>query len=146
MNDTVQKTFVDVLDSQPQYTIHSAFAPTNRVTLYHGDCVDLMETIPDESVQLVVTSPPYNIGKEYEEVVDLEQYKAQQQQVIDACARILHPRGSICWEVGNYVHNGEIIPLDILLYDCFKEKGLRVRNRIVWHFGHWLHCQKRFAN
>jgi len=44
-------------------------------------------------------------------------------------------KGSICWEVGNYVHNGEIIPLDILLYDCFKEKGLRVRNRIVWHFG-----------
>ena len=145
MNDTVQKTFVDALGSQPQYTVHSAFAPTNRVTLYHGDCVDFLETIPDESVQLVVTSPPYNIGKEYETVVDLEQYKAEQQRVIDACVRVLRPEGSICWEVGNYVDRGEIVPLDILLYDCFVANGLRLRNRIVWHFGHGLHCSRRFS-
>lgn len=58
---------------------------------------------------------------------------------------MLKDGGSICWEVGNYVDNGEIIPLDVLLYDCFKSNGLKLRNRIVWHFGHGLHCSKRFS-
>ena len=125
--------------------IQTAFSPDNRVTLYHGDCMDLLRTIPDETVQLVVTSPPYNIGKEYETVLDIGVYKAQQRRVIEECVRTLAPRGSICWEVGNYVNDGEIIPLDILLYDCFKESGMKLRNRIVWHFGHGLHCSNRFS-
>ena len=64
---------------------------------------------------------------------------------IDECVRILKEEGSICWEIGNYVDNGEIIPLDILLYDCFKSNGLKLRNRIVWQFGHGLHCSNRFS-
>ena len=76
---TIQRSLAEALDSEPQFTIHSTFSPANGVTLYHGNCLDFLATIPDESVQLVVTSPPYNLGKEYEEVVDLEQYKAQQQ-------------------------------------------------------------------
>jgi adenine-specific DNA-methyltransferase len=107
--------------------------------------LEFLGTIPDESVQLVVTSPPYNIGKEYEQVLDIEEYRAQQKQVIDACVRVLKPQGSICWQVGNYVDNGEIIPLDVLLYDAFKSNGLKMRNRIVWHFGHGLHCKNRFS-
>ena len=42
------------------------FQESNDATLYLGDCIDLLKQIPNESVQLVVTSPPYNIGKEYE--------------------------------------------------------------------------------
>lgn len=133
------------LSSQLDIAIPSTFAPENLVTLYCGDCLELLEMIPDASAQLVVTSPPYNIGKEYEQVLDIEVYKAQQRQIIKECVRILKPEGSICWEVGNYVDNGEIIPLDILLYDCFRENGLKLRNRIVWHFGHGLHCKNRFS-
>ena len=133
------------LGSQFDITIPSTFALENKATLHHGDCMEFLETIPDKSVQLVVTSPPYNIGKEYEKVLDIEAYKAQQLQVIEQCVRILKPEGSICWEVGNYVNNGEIIPLDVLLYDCFTENGLKLRNRIVWRFGHGLHCKNRFS-
>lgn len=133
------------LSSQLDITIPSTFSPGNRITLYCGDCMEFLQTIPDESVQLVVTSPPYNIGKEYEDVLDIEVYKAQQRQVIEQCIRVLKPEGSICWEVENYVDDGEIIPLDILLYDCFKENGLQLRNRIVWRFGHGLHCKNRFS-
>lgn len=133
------------LSSQLAMAIPSTFSNENRVTLYHGDCMEFLQTVPDASVQLVVTSPPYNIGKEYEDILDIEIYKAQQHQVIQECARILKQKGSICWQVGNYVSDGEIIPLDILLYDCFKENALRLRNRIVWHFGHGLHCTNRFS-
>ena len=133
------------LSSQFDIPIPSSFAPENKVTLYCGDCLDFLKTMPAESVQLVVTSPPYNIGKEYEDVLDIEVYRAQQRQVIEECARVLKPQGSICWEVGNYINNGEIIPLDILLYDCFRDNGLKLRNRIIWHFGHGLHCKNRFS-
>jgi adenine-specific DNA-methyltransferase len=133
------------LASQSDIAVPLTFSSENRVTLYHGDCLDLSQTLPDESVQLVVTSPPYNIGKEYEEVLDIEAYKEQQRRVIEECVRVLRHEGSLCWEVGNYVSDGEIIPLDVLLYDCFKDNGLKLRNRIVWHFGHGLHCQNRFS-
>lgn len=125
--------------------IPTRFAPQNRVTLFLGDCMALLSTLPSESVQLIVTSPPYNIGKEYEERLNIEVYKEQQQRVIDECIRLLKPAGSICWQVGNYVSRGEIVPLDILLYDCFKERGLKLRNRMIWHYGHGLHCSKRFS-
>jgi adenine-specific DNA-methyltransferase len=145
MQGNVEKARQASLSSQLDITIPTAFSLENRATLYQGDCMEFLQTIPDGSVQLVVTSPPYNIGKEYEDVLDIEVYKAQQRRVIKECVRVLKPEGSICWEVGNYVNNGEIIPLDILLYDCFKEHGLKLRNRIVWQFGHGLHCANRFS-
>lgn len=96
-------------------------------------------------MQLVVTSPPYNIGKEYEKRLDLSDYVSQQARVIGECARVLAPTGSICWQVGNYVENGHIIPLDAILYPVFSDLGLKMRNRIIWHFEHGLHCSRRFS-
>lgn len=68
-----------------------------------------------------------------------------QGKVVAECVRLLSDRGSICWQVGNYVANGEIAPLDSLLYPVFRKHGLKLRNRIVWHFGHGLHCSKRLS-
>jgi len=113
--------------------------------LYHGDCLDLLKQIPDGFIKLVVTSPPYNLGKAYETRLDLDEYLGQQKKVIEESFRILNDNGSICWQVGNYVNNGEIIPLDIVLYPIFSSLGLHLRNRIVWYFGHGLHASKRFS-
>jgi adenine-specific DNA-methyltransferase len=96
-------------------------------------------------MQLIVTSPPYNIGKSYEKRSTLDTYVQAQAQVISECVRLLHRRGSLCWQIGNHVLNGEIIPLDIALYPIFHEHGLKLRNRIVWHFEHGLHCSKRLS-
>ncbi len=125
--------------------IETTFSAENEVTLYPGDCLEFLETVPEETLQLVITSPPYNIGKEYEKILDLEEYAEQQGRVVAECARALRTGGSICWEVGNFVDKGEIIPLDVLLYECFKSQGLKLRNRIVWRFEHGLHCSKRFS-
>ena len=104
-----------------------------------------MARLPDGEMKLIVTSPPYNLGKSYEAKAPLETYLEEQRQVISECVRLLHPQGSICWQVGNYVQEGEIIPLDTLLYPVFKRLGLKLRNRIVWHFGHGLHCTNRLS-
>ncbi|MDI6792711.1 MAG: site-specific DNA-methyltransferase [bacterium] len=125
--------------------ITSEFDRTADITLYEGDCLDLLRSIPDEFVKLVITSPPYNLGKSYENRLDMNEYLAQQRRVVEECVRVLASRGSICWQVGNYVDNSEIIPLDIVLYPIFASLGLHLRNRIVWHFGHGLHASKRFS-
>lgn len=128
-----------------QATIHDSYASGRNIVVHQGDCLDLLRQIPDQSVQLVVTSPPYNIGKEYEKRLNLDQYLLQQARVIQECARTLAPQGSICWQVGNYVDRGAIIPLDAVLYPIFADLGLKMRNRVVWHFEHGLHCKKRFS-
>jgi len=125
--------------------IASEFDPTADLILFEGDCLSLLPHMPDKFVKLIVTSPPYNLGKPYESRLVLDEYLTQQRKVIEECVRVLHDKGNICWQVGNYVDNGGIIPLDILLYPIFASLGLHLRNRIVWHFGHGLHASKRFS-
>lgn len=117
----------------------------DRAVVHAGDCRELLSMIPDGTIQLVVTSPPYNLGKEYEKRLHLKEYVRQQQEIIAECVRVLSPSGSICWQVGNYVDDGAIIPLDTMLYPIFDVLGLRLRNRIVWHFEHGLHCARRLS-
>ena len=104
-----------------------------------------MRTLKSGSMKLIVTSPPYNIGKSYERRIDLDLYIEGQAKVISECVRLLHPLGSLCWQVGNHVRDGEIFPLDIILYNLFKEHDLKLRNRIIWHFEHGLHCTNRLS-
>jgi len=120
-------------------------------TLYLGDRLKLLEDIRDsgDRAELIVTSPPYNIGKEYETQVSLEEYIEGQRETIRASVEILSPTGSICWQVGHYIKGSgktkEAYPLDIVLYPIFKDVGLVLKNRIVWHFGSGLHETYRFS-
>src|SRR5580692_13172573 len=97
------------------------------------DNLAFMRGLRSGSMQLVVTSPPYNIGKSYESRTLLEDYVASQAKVIAECVRLMSLRGSLCWQIGNHVQNGEIFPLDMVLYPIFQQQGLKLRNRIVWH-------------
>lgn len=125
--------------------ISRTFGKDEWAVLRPGSCLELLQTIPDKSVQLVVTSPPYNLGKEYEKKIDVNAYVEQQAEVIADCVRVLSDVGSICWQVGNYVRDGAIIPLDAILHPVFARLNLVMRNRIVWHFEHGLHCSRRFS-
>lgn len=119
--------------------------PSLDVSIWHGDALEQLKQIASSSVQLVVTSPPYNIGKEYEVKREYSDYLSEMTPIISELVRILRPGGSICWQVGNGVRRGEVIPLDALYYPIFKSNGLSLRNRIVWSFGHGLHAQRRFS-
>jgi len=110
--------------------------------------LDFMRTLETGSMRLVVTSPPYNIGKSYESKkrISIDEYVADQREVIGECLRLLDSRGSICWQVGNHItKQGEVIPLDVILYPVFRHFGLKLRNRIVWRFEHGLHCTSRLS-
>ncbi|HNB42411.1 MAG TPA: site-specific DNA-methyltransferase, partial [Anaerolineales bacterium] len=69
--------------------ISNRFNPNADCILFEGDCLDLLKTIPDNTVKLVVTSPPYNLGKEYETRLHLQKYLDQQKKIITECVRIL---------------------------------------------------------
>ena len=102
--------------------------------------------MPAAVAQLVITSPPYNVGKAYERRRSLDEYLAEQAPVIAECVRILRPGGSLCWQVGNHVRDGGIVPLDLVLHPVFaRHDELVLRNRVVWHFAHGLHCRRRFS-
>lgn len=115
---------------------------------FHYECknaLDFCKELPNESVKLVITSPPYNIGKAYEKKTDINEYIENMLPILVELERILAKDGSLCWQTGNYVDDGEIYPLDIYFYPYFKNLKLHLRNRIIWHFGHGLHCSKRFS-
>ncbi len=122
------------------------------MTLFAGDCLKLLKEIPDQSVDLVVTSPPYCMNKAYEdEKDDINTFRFMLNRIFDDIYRILKTGGSICWQVGYHVTNSYIIPLDYLVYELFSSKSteldipLILRNRIIWTFGHGLNSTRRFS-
>lgn len=133
------------------YSIAGHYSPDADAVLYHGDRLGLIEEIraSGDKTSLIVTSPPYNVGKEYEDKLDLDTYIEQQRETIAACLDILADNGSICWQVGHYIEDSgvakEAFPLDLVLYPVFKSFGLKLKNRIVWTFGHGLHEKLRLS-
>ncbi len=131
--------------------VSERYSSDAHASLFHGDRLQLIEQIAatGDKAKLIVTSPPYNISKAYEIAVDLESYVSSQRETVQACSEILADDGSICWQVGHYIEgsgiNKEVFPLDLVLYPIFKDYGLKLKNRIVWTFGHGLHEKTRFS-
>ncbi|SCQ21827.1 Modification methylase RsrI [Tannerella forsythia] len=107
--------------------------------------MNVLKGIEDGKFDLIITSPPYNVGKSYETKTSIEKYLETQEEIINELVRTLSDKGSLCWQVGNYINKGEVFPLDIYYYQIFKRHGLKLRNRIIWHFGHGLHASNRFS-
>ncbi len=117
----------------------------NEFQILNGDSLKTLKSIDAGKFDLIITSPPYNVGKSYETKTSIEKYLETQEGIIDELVRTLSDKGNLCWQVGNYVDKGEVFPLDIFYYHIFKKHGLRLRNRIIWHFGHGLHASNRFS-
>ena len=128
-----------------QVSISDTYSPNSDVVLFDGNCNKLLKDIPSDSIELVITSPPYNLGKKYEKKMSLQAYLKNQEPVIVELVRVLANTGNLCWQVGNYIEKGEVFPLDIYFYEIFKRFGLKLRNRIIWRFNHGLHCKNRFS-
>jgi adenine-specific DNA-methyltransferase len=98
--------------------------------IHNGDCLEWLGGLRDSCVDLVVSSPPYNLGKEYESRMALERYVEEQTAVLRECARVLSDKGSIFWQVGSYSDSGTLIPLDIRIFPILENLGLIPRNRM----------------
>jgi len=115
-------------------------------TLICGDSLSALARVPDASVDLIFSSPPYCIGKAYESTKSADHFSKTHSAVIPELTRILKPGGSLCWQVGYHVQRSVLIPLDFLVHqEVQKSQEMRLRNRIVWTFNHGLHATKRFS-
>lgn len=125
--------------------ITSEYSASEQIIITRGESIDILSKCPDGFASLIITSPPYNIGKEYETQTSLSRYLDNMSDLLKEIVRVLATNGSLCWQVGNFVSNGEVFPLDIYFYQLFKKMGLKLRNRIIWTFGHGLHCSRRLS-
>ncbi|MBF0562735.1 MAG: site-specific DNA-methyltransferase [Alphaproteobacteria bacterium] len=139
---SVQGNLLAAVESPP---VHRAWRPDAEIVLLNDDVLKALATLPGDMASLIISSPPYNIGKAYETQVNLDQYLDWQAAVIADLVCVLSLSGSLCWQTGNYIDEGEVFPLDVSFYPIFKKAGLRLRNRVIWHFDHGLHASKRFS-
>lgn len=129
----------------PRLKIYRRWQNANQITYVRGKCENLLPKVDDGSIDLILTSPPYCIGKVYENERNADDFFSNHEMILPEMVRLLKPGGSLCWQVGYHTSNGVLTPLDFVVYrilSAFKEMILR--NRIVWTFGHGLHHSKRF--
>lgn len=101
--------------------------------IYHGDSRN-MEFLPDESVHLMVTSPPYNVGKEYDNDLSLAEYRDLLAGVISETYRTLVEGGRICINIAN-VGRTPYIPLHAHIIEIALACGFHMRGEIIWDKG-----------
>ena len=121
--------------------------PSNDWEVHEGDAFDELDKVRDASCKLIVTSPPYNIGKEYErdQRLSLREYIRWLDKIVGKLCQKVATDGHICWQSGSFIEDGEVFPLDAFFYRMFKRRGLKLRNRIIWHFNFGLNAQTRFS-
>lgn len=91
-----------------------------------------MEEIPDNSVHLMVTSPPYNVGKEYDENFTLEEYRAFLKRIWLEIKRVLVPGGRACINIAN-LGRKPYIPLHAFIVEDMLSLGFLMRGEIIWN-------------
>lgn len=125
---------------------HSAKHKRVAAKLWQSDACEFLASLPENSVDLVVTSPPYFMGMEYDRSTSVDDFIEEHKKVLPLVARALKRGGSVCWQVGHHVQVGRVIPLDALVYMAtLPINELVLRNRIVWSFAHGAHCSLRFS-
>jgi adenine-specific DNA-methyltransferase len=123
-----------------------ASRPTTAA-IFAGDSFELLEGAPEASMDLIITSPPYCMGKAYETAdKDVDAFVKNHEKILPLVVRSLKTGGSMCWQVGYHVYKGLCTPLDYLvLKEMERFPSMRLRNRIAWTFGHGMHATTRFS-
>lgn len=113
---------------------------TENFQLYNLDCVEAMEHIDQEIIDLTVTSPPYNIGKAYEEIRPLDEYLSWCGKWINLIHKITVADGSFLLNVGylEVPNKGRAVPIAYLIWD---KSDFYLVQEIVWNYGAGVSCK-----
>ncbi len=117
-----------------------------RRDFIQGDCVEIMQVMPASSVNLVVTSPPYNIQKEYENKLSLQEYENNVKSWFSELPRILADDGAAWINVGYTKPTTKTtLPLTYLYYPILREIGLHLIQEVVWRYSGGMAAKHRFS-
>jgi len=100
-------------------------------TIIHGSC-EQMKEIPDCSVHLMITSPPYNVSKEYDDDLSLDEYLTLLKNSFSETYRVLVNGGRACINVAN-LGRKPYIPLSDYISNMMIEIGFNMRGEIIWN-------------
>lgn len=126
--------------------IEHEYSTNAKYVVYNGDWRELLEQVPDESVDLTVTSPPYSLGKRYEKSRTLDDFRKEHEEIIPKIVDLTKPGGNICWQVGYHAKNAVLTPLDFIVHEIFLSiTGIILRNRIIWTFNSGPHSSRRLS-
>jgi len=114
------------------------------ISVYGGDCLELMRRLPTGTVSLTVTSPPYNIGKEYERLLTVPQYLDWCDAWLAEIYRITSPTGAFWLNLGYFEVPGKAkaLPIAYLLWDRIP---FYILQEIVWNYGAGVAAKKMFS-
>jgi adenine-specific DNA-methyltransferase len=118
--------------------------------IFIGNCNEVMKKIPSKSIQTIVTSPPYNLKKNYgsyKDDIDFDDWKNLIDMTFKNAFRVLKNNGSFFLNVSPIPlkKTKEIIPLDAICYIIGKENNFYLRNSIIWHFNNMQNCKNRLS-
>jgi adenine-specific DNA-methyltransferase len=115
-----------------------------------GDCLDLLPKVPNNSVQTIHTSPPYNIARNYngyDDKLSRKDYLDFIERALCECKRTLVPGGALFWQTGYTTERSEYItPLDHLTFSLFQKLGFRLKDRIIWRYWGGMAFKSKFTN
>lgn len=132
-------TFEKVISAlgHPQYQ-------ADRVAIYNADCLEAMSDLPAAVVDLTVTSPPYNIGKEYEGISAIPDYVSWCVKWISQIHRVSKDNAALWLNLGYFPvpNKGLAVPIPYLLWD---RTPFFLLQEVVWNYGAGVACRTRFS-
>jgi len=120
----------------PEETVHHVLSGM--------DCLEVLEQIPDESVQLIICDPPYNL-----DLADWDRHSDYVEWALswlEACVRVLARTGSLVLFGGLQYQNEQTGDLQALMYAIRNRLPLRLVNLIIWHYRNGMSAHRFFAN
>ena len=117
---------------------------TPAAALWHGDALALLRRVPAESVQLVLTSPPYNIAKPYEKNLPVPEYVSWCAEWLAEIARVLTPNGAAWINLGYLAVSGRgtAVPIPYLLWPRL---SMHLVQEVVWRQSNGVACRRRLS-
>lgn len=109
-----------------------------EITIFNGDCIEILKTLPESSVDLVVTSPPYYGQRDYDEDGQIGQEESPEHyldkilEVLDGLWRVLKPTGTIYWNMDDSIREKKLLLLPQRFAIAADSRGWIVRQSIVW--------------
>lgn len=128
-----QRLYEDIECLSDQEVLTSENIPDQLDVIHCADSRS-MHHLPDDSVHLMITSPPYNVGKEYDQDLSLKEYIALLGDVLREVYRVLVNGGRMCVNIAN-VGRKPYIPLHLYLMQVALDAGFFMRGEIVWDKG-----------
>lgn len=117
---------------------------TDGCAIYNADCLQAMQGLPDEVIDLTVTSPPYNINKEYDKNLPLPEYLDWCARWIEEVYRVSDSEGTFWLNLGylSVPDQAKAIPIPYLLWD---RVPFFLIQEVVWHYGAGVAGRKFFS-